>query len=192
MLKSKTVSTFYEADINALVLRGLREFEGLDGLRFASGTAKAIIYPTDDVCLNEEQYNAIVSILKGGEDMTVIQCGWSNNFFAEDRIAYTFCEPFCYEEYSKLDFFSPSIIFSSLHEWIIIIDESLNGGEALIVGDPNRIAQFLKTNDNGIHDLLRFVSFYLNDAWERSYKTDYLKKMIHLLLPTDDQRDGNL
>lgn len=191
MLKNKTASSFYESDVKTLIMKGLGDFEGLDGLVFAPDTLKAVIYPTDDVCLNKDQYNKLVSILKSEEELTVIQAGWTNDFFAEGNIAYTFCEPFSYEEYSELKFFSPSIIISSLLEWLIIIDESLYGGEALIVGKDDRVSQFLEKNGHGIQDILRFVDFYINDSYERSYKPIYLKKMIRLLMPSDDQRNDS-
>lgn len=80
-----------------------------------------------------------------------------------------------------MNLYSAVIMFSSSYEWIIVIDESLEGGEALFVGTPERVRLFESFYGRTKTDLLQFVRFYLDEAERRKVSLNHLSNMISIL-----------
>ena len=142
---------------------------------------KTLIYPTNDVQLYEDQFDSLLHTMNTEGQLIVAQVGYNDNVFEKDNVVYLFDRPFTYADYAALNLYRAVIMFSSSYEWIIAIDESLEGGEALFVGTPERVRLFESFYGRTKTDLLQFVRFYLDEAERRKVSLNHLSNMISIL-----------
>lgn len=153
-------------------------FNNLDELEFQSPYSKALIYPTNDVLLYEHQFEAVKSIINDGETLNVMQMGYCEGFFSPQTVIYRFEFPADYDEYSSLPFDTISLMFPDSMRWILFIDESLEGGEGLLVGDKDTIKEFNNIYDSNVKDILRFVIFHIKDHQHRNVGFDHTLNIL--------------
>ena len=181
MIRTSSIDTVQRNKLESLIRSGLSKFTYIHDIKFADDMKKTLIYPTNDVQLYEDQFDSLLHTMNTEEQLIVAQVGYNDNLFEKDNVVYLFDRPFTYADYAALNLSSAVIMFSSSYEWIIVIDESLEGGEALFVGTPERVRLFESFYGRTKTDLLQFVRFYLDEAERRKVSLNHLSNMISIL-----------
>ena len=159
-----------------------KEVKSLAGLAFSEKVDSSILYPTDDYFLTEFQFQSIVKLLSQNDKLYVMQMGANDDLDSLEHEIYELSYPYSYTDYRSLDFYSISIIFSSQCDWIIIIDESLNGGIGLFVGDVAKVSFFETVYAKTKSDICHMVKFFIDDSKRNKNAIPYMKRIINLVL----------
>lgn len=157
------------------------DFDSIDDVVFGDNLYKTFIYTTDDYYLYEDQFRALTSILHKDEILYVAQMGYQCNLFDVSNKIVEMRFPFSYSEYRKIDLHSIAVLFSNRFEWILIIDESIEGGEGILAGSLNFISKFNFNYSRSLKDLIQFVEFSIMDSQRRNTEFNHLMNIFHLL-----------
>lgn len=157
---------------------GLTE-EGIYALRCPEGMCATLIYPTDDLLLSEYQFKTLVrcAVDTTGEKLFAIQV---ESLYSNPE-AFFIPPPYSYELYRNYTPYSMSVICPDSCRWYLLIDESLEGGLAIIIGKPDFIEKFKKAYGRSDIDICRFVDFSLRDYRRNNHGLDNLSKIIKLI-----------
>ncbi len=120
----------------------------LTDISFEKPLDKIVLYPTNDLYLTESQYNAFIKFLNNlhEERFFVTQFdGGRNGIFSDDNIVWEIGQDTKYKDYYNINLFSLSMLFSQNGKWAIFIEETLDGGIGLIMGDKDSIIEFKKS-----------------------------------------------
>ena len=158
-----------------------KKIEFLGDIEFSENLDVSILYPTDDYLLDEFQFQSIVSLLDKKDNLYVMQLGEDSYIHSLKHELYQLGYPYSYEEYKQLNFYSISVIFSSKLDWILIIDESLDGGIGILGGDSEIVDIFEKEYGKTKKDMCKLVKFFIEDSNRNKHALLYMKKIFDLL-----------
>ena len=117
----------------------------LTDLDYPKKYKKSIIYPTNDLLLYENQFFSLINLLDGNAPLLLIQEGENDDFCDSKNQIIKMSPPFSFNDYMKIDgLYSMTMHFSYPCKWILLIDESLEGGIGLLIGEKKKIEQFEK------------------------------------------------
>lgn len=155
-------------------------FSCLDTLFLTPSLRKILLYPTDDFHLSEDQFDVIKTIIPCGNSLYVAQIGHGQNSILHSTPVYKLKQPFDYREYQEIWLDTISFIFSDSYEWVIVIDESLIGGEGLFIGNDVAASQFWKQYKRGNSDIAEFVQFCVNEHKKRDIGFEHMLNILHM------------
>lgn len=158
-----------------------KKIESLIDVEFAKKVNVSIIYPTDDYLLDELQFQAIVNLLDKNDNLYIMQLGIDSNLHSLNHELYQLNYPYSYQEYQLLEFYSISVVFSNKLDWILLIDESLNGGIGILAGDSTNINLFETTYGKTKNDICKLGEFFIEDATRNKNALLYMKKIFNLV-----------
>lgn len=142
---------------------------------------KVLIYPTDDVLLFEHQYEAIKTLMCDWEEMYVMQLGDKVDIFDKKNTVVSMKHPFEFFEYSRIDYYSLTLYFSSSFEWLLITDETFDGGIGILIGTNEKISLFRNNYSYCYSDLLKYVETCLDDN-DKTTSASVLSVIINKLI----------
>ena len=105
---------------------GGNEFDSIYDLKIATDKSYVIINNTNDLWLNEPQFDAITRLISSQKALYVAQ--------NDSDEVYRLALPTTYDEYYNLDLFSLAFIASENFDWVIAIDEGFECGTGILIG----------------------------------------------------------
>ena len=159
------------------------EIESIYDLNISPYISTALIYNTNDLCLNKEQFDSLLSVIGPLETIYVVQ--------NDSDTIYEFDLPMVYEEYQSLNLFSLTVLTSSSFDWAVIIDEELESGIGFFVASNELVENFNFRYKGGLNDMLDLISFSFRDLSRNPRSIQNLFKIFSLLHVARDQRNMN-
>ena len=158
------------------------KLQDIDDVKFNPGFRKVLLYPTEDLALTNEQFEALLKAHTGSR-IFVMQIGYDDDFLSDNNDVYVLSAPCSYEEYENLRFDTITILFSEDDDWIVLIDESAEGGVGLLAATSQVIERFESYYKNSKNDIISFVSYYLHDYVDRKHDTTiiHIATLIEML-----------
>ena len=147
-------------------------------------TYSTLLYNTNDLFLNEEQFNTLMKLIPITDTVYVVQ--------VDSEEVYEFCLPISYEDYTSLNLFSITFLSSKNFNWVIIIDEELESGVGLIISNAELINDFNSMYKNGLKDFSDLISFYYRDASRNALSCHNMIKILSLLRVTSNNETTDL
>lgn len=144
----------------------------------------AVLYPTDDFHLSEEQFSAVERILQPEERLFVLQADLQSELYSSGNSFFEIERPFSYVKYSAIWLDSVSVLFSDSFRWAVITNEAPDGGEGLFIGYPSIIENFLHEYAHGDKDIKEFVAYYARRGLISPFAQAHIAEMRRL----DDRR----
>ena len=149
-----------------------RQYETIEELVIPFDISTFLLYNTNDLCLNEEQFNALMESIGSTEKLYIAQ--------NDSDEVYKLVFPISYNDYQSLDLFSMTYITSNNFDWLVIIDENLESGIGILAAEDEVIDGFLSRYKNGIHGIQNLISFHYKDASRNPHSMDNLIKILSL------------
>ena len=126
-------------------------------LNIPSDVPTALLYNTYDLWLNKKQFDALMDITSSYEALYIAQ--------NDSDETYRFDLPISYDEYKALNLYSVSFITTDKFDWVIVIDECLESGIGVMIGDLRFIKNFNTLYSDSLTDIYELISFhYINQA----------------------------
>lgn len=155
-----------------------QRIESLIDVEIPEDLHASLLYSTDDYFLSEKQFSSLVKLLQEGDSLYVMQLGDSDDLSELNHELYEFPFFCSYEDYRALDFYSISILFSSQYNWVLVIDESLEGGIGLFVGEKDAVDLFESFYGRTAKDLCELVLFFLRDSDRNKNSLLYMERLL--------------
>ena len=141
---------------------------------------KTLLYPTDDVLLYKNQFDSLMSVaLKSNKEIFLLAEGYDGSF--ENGQLFVLSGLNDYEEYSKLNISTLNILFSPSEDWIVLIEESLEGGIAILAGTHIFLEQFRSMYSQGESDFRNYVKFCISEYQTRKVPLAQLTEIIDMM-----------
>ena len=138
---------------------------------------KTLMYPTDDVLLYKDQFDSLISVaLKADKEIYLLAEDYEGSF--DNGELFVLSDLSDYEDYAKLNLSTLNVLFSSSEEWIVLIEESLEGGIAVLAGSHDFVRQFKSTYLKGESDFRNYVRFCIKT---RKVPLTQLTEIINLM-----------
>ena len=174
IIKKIKNNSFLKKQISRVLLNS--KIVSLKDLKYPKLYKKTILYPTNDLLLYEKQFLSIIELLEGNAPLFFMQAGENDDFRDSRNQAYIISSPFSFNDYMKIDgLYSMTIHFSSPCKWILLIDESLEGGIGLLIGEKEIIEQFENTYGRTSEDRKKLELFFEKDAKRNKSILEYRK-----------------
>ena len=149
-----------------------RQYETIEELVIPFDISTFLLYNTNDLCLNEEQFNALMESIGSTEKLYIAQ--------NDSDEVYKLVFPISYNDYQSLDLFSMTYITSNNFDWLVIIDENLESGMGILAAKDEIIDNFTSRYESAIHDIQNLIAFHYRDASRNPYSMDNLIKILSL------------
>jgi hypothetical protein len=162
---------------------GKERFESLETLCISPEISTTLIYNTNDLCLNKEQFDVLMKNIDSQDTVYIDQ--------KDSDEVYEFVFPISYDEYQSLNLFSMTFISSSKFDWIVIIDEELESGIGVIAAADKLIDNFNSQYKKGLKDLHDLISFYHRNTLRNPLSIQNLIKILSLLHVTKSIKESN-
>ena len=146
--------------------------EFLGDLSIPSNVQTMLIYNTNDLCLSETQFDALMESIDSTEKIYVAQ----NDF---DKI-FELDFPVSYAEYQFLDLFSMTYLTSNQFDWLVIIDENLESGIGVLATKSDLIEKYSSRYKDGLNDIQNLIAFHYKDASRNPHSIENLIKILSL------------
>ncbi len=146
--------------------------DSIYNLKIPAEISTTLIYNTNDLCLNKEQFDALMNVIAPDETIYVIQ----ND---SDEI-YQFHLPMSYDEYQSLNFFSITFLASDKFDWVCVIEEDLESGIGFLVAPPDMIQKYHSQYQKGLSDMQDLISFFFRDFSRNPYAMQNLLSVLSL------------
>ena len=153
------------------------KFEAIEELKISSNNASVLIYNTNDLWLSKPQFDVLTKLISPQKTLYVAQ--------KDSEDIYELELPIKYEEYSKLDLFSISFIASEKFDWVIVMDEGLESGIGILIGNPDFVKQYISKYENGLKDLYDLITFHYRSNSRNSHSIEKLMKILSFAHPYD-------
>ena len=144
----------------------------IQNLKVPSEKSSILLYNTDDLWLSKSQFEALIKLLSFGEKLYAAQ--------NDSEEIYEMTAPLKYENYENLNLFSISFIASEKFEWVIVIDEGLESGTGVLVGEPDFIQKYIHQYGHALKDIYDLIAFHYNDSSRNPRSIDNLVKILSL------------
>ena len=161
------------------------DFSSVEEAEFLPRHKKILLYPTDDLLLNEKQFSALSAIMDEHEKLYILDDGYHGNYCSTEFVnavdvnRITVLEPpLCYKKYSGMALNPVCIMFPESFKWIIVVDEMLDNGVAILAGDASTISKFKSQYESHVHDVIAFTEYCLEQHQKRGTNLDWLLKII--------------
>ncbi len=154
ILNVDAINTIYELDIS-------------------SEAQTTLLYNTNDLCLNENQFNSLINLISTEDIIYMVQ--------NDSEEVYELSIPLSYNEYKSLDLFSMTFLSSKKFEWVVIVDEELESGIGVIASNKEFIDAFDSKYKSGLNDLHDLISYYYRNASRNPLSIYNLTKILSLL-----------
>ena len=142
---------------------------------------KTLLYPTDDVLLYLDQFEALMqTAFQTSKEIYLLSEGYDETF--ENGELYVLTDLRDYEAYAKLNISTLNVMFAPSDDWIMLIEESLEGGIAVLAGTKHFIGQFRSFYGKGESDLRDYVEFCIREHLTHNVPLTQLTqipKMLH-------------
>ena len=149
-----------------------QRYESIEDFMIPSDIPTFLLYNTNDLCLNEEQFNALMESIGSTEKFYIAQ--------NDSEEIYEFDLPMSYNEYQSLNLFSITYLASNKFDWLVIIDENLESGMGILAAKDEIIDNFTSRYESAIHDIQNLIAFHYRDASRNPYSMDNLIKILSL------------
>jgi hypothetical protein len=151
------------------------KFESIYELKISSDRSTALIYNTNDLWLNKQQFEILISLISCEETLYVAQV-------YSEKI-YELKLPIKYEEYEMLDIFSCCFITSSKFDWIIVLDEGFESGIGILIGASDFVKKYISQYKDSLKDIYDLITFHYKDSPRNPHSTENLIKILSLAHP---------
>ncbi len=148
---------------------------------FPEGFAITLLYSTDDLFLTEHQFNALKSVINQDTRIYVTQNDEDNPMTADNYLIWELSADIMYDEYVEIPLFSNAIIFPNTLDWILIIEETLDGGVGILAGNVTMISAFESAYGQTRRDVRDLVLFHLEHSRIRDTYNDNLKRLLSMI-----------
>ena len=156
----------------------IKEIDLLHELELQPDVQAVLVFPTDDVYLTEKQYRAIQKLVPSNEK---IHSGLVRMMFGEPLVKhYCFDANSDYQVYRAGLLDGMSFLYSDNSDWIVLIDENSENGEALFIGSPKSVKDFSEEYGSIESDRLKFEAFYQKEFTDRNVSKSHLNEMLKL------------
>lgn len=132
-----------------------------------------MLYNTNDLCLNKDQFYVLMSLLSGQRKIYVAQND-SDEVFELDTSAY-------YKDYESLDLFSMTYLSSDSLDWVAVIDEELESGIGVLIADSDLINRFNSNYADELNDTNNLISFFYRDSHRNRFSIQNMVRVLSLL-----------
>lgn len=141
---------------------------------------KTLLYPTDDVLLYLDQFEALMqTAFQTSKEIYLLSEGYDETF--ENGELYVLTDVRDYEAYAKLNISTLNVMFAPSDDWIMLIEESLEGGIAVLAGTKHFIDQFRSFYGKGESDLRDYVEFCIREHLTRNVPLTQLTQILKML-----------
>ena len=148
--------------------------------KFRKKFEKTLMYPTDDVLLYKDQFDSLLSAaLKSDKEIFLLAEDYEGSF--DNGELFVLSDLSDYEEYAKLNLSTLNVLFSSSEDWIVLIEESLEGGIAVLAGSHDFVRQFKSIYLKGESDFRNYVRFCIKEYQTRKVPLTQLTEIINLM-----------
>ena len=135
------------SEVNALskilIPQKLEGFQDIITIANNKAFERILLYPTNDVLLTEEQFCALRNAMNG-EFLYAREVGETGKWYDMGQPFYRLSKCDTYEQFVQLPFWSISVFFDETFDWVILIDESLEGGIGLLLASEEIKDSFVK------------------------------------------------
>ena len=147
---------------------------------FRQKLEKTLLYPTDDVLLYRDQFEALMqTALQTSKEVYLLSEGYDETF--ENGELFVLTDLRDYEAYAKLNIRTLNVMFAPSDDWIMLIEESLEGGIAVLAGTKRFIDQFRTFYGKGESDLRDYVEFCIREHLTRNVPLTQLTQILKML-----------
>lgn len=141
---------------------------------------KTLMYPTDDVLLYKDQFDSLLSAaLKSDKEIFLLTEGYNGSF--DNGELFVLSDLNDYEEYTKLNVSTLNVLFSSSEDWIVLIEESLEGGIAVLAGSHDFVRRFRSIYSKSESDFRNYVEFCIKEYQTRKVPLTQLTEILKLM-----------
>lgn len=174
--------------VNAEIICGLKKFistgkfDDLVDVDYNESLKKVLLYPTNDFYLTDNQFDCIKSMVSKDESIYVMHMNWrcDDGFFDFNNEYYQLPSNCEYSRYKSLPLDTISIVFPSSFRWLVITDESYDGGMAFFIGEYASTQCFSNLYTTTQSDLAKFVEDALLAHKKRKAPLEYLHKFLQI------------
>lgn len=147
---------------------------------FRQKLEKTLLYPTDDVLLYRDQFEALMqTALQTSKEVYLLSEGYDETF--ENGELFVLTDLRDYEAYVNLNIRTLNVMFAPSDDWIMLIEESLEGGIAVLAGTKRFIDQFRTFYGKGESDLRDYVEFCIREHLTRNVPLTQLTQILKML-----------
>ena len=139
-------------------------------LNIPSDVQTCLLYSTNDLWLNKKQFDALMDITSSYKALYIAQNDSDETF--------RFDLPMSYEEYINLNLYSVSFITSDKFDWVIVIEEGLESGIGVMIGDLHFINNFNTLYSDSLTDIYELISFHYRDQARNPKSIQNLIKLL--------------
>ena len=149
-----------------------QRYESIEDFMIPSDIPTFLLYNTNDLCLNEEQFNALMESIGSTEKFYIAQ--------NDSEEIYEFDLPMSYNDYQSLNLFSMTYLTSNKFDWLVIIDENLESGIGVLATKSDLIEKYSSRYKDGLNDIQNLVAFHYKDASRNPHSIENLIKILSL------------
>lgn len=147
---------------------------------FRQKLEKTLLYPTDDVLLYRDQFEALMqTALQTSGEVYLLSEGDDETF--ENGELYVLTDLRDYEVYVNLNIRTLNVMFAPSDDWIMLIEESLEGGIAVLAGTKRFIDRFRTFYGKGESHLRDYVEFCIREHLTRNVPLTQLTQILKML-----------
>lgn len=147
--------------------------ESLYEMQIPADFSTSLLYNTNDLCLNKDQFYVLMSLLSGQRKIYVAQND-SDEVFELDT-------PVDYKDYESLDLFSMTYLSSDSLDWVAVIDEELESGIGVLIADSDLINRFNSNYADELNDTNNLISFFYRDSHRNRFSIQNMVRVLSLL-----------
>lgn len=177
IIKTIKNNIFFKKQISKVLLS--TKIVSLTDLKYPKEYKKTILYPTNDLLLFEKQFLSLIKLLDRNAPLFLMQAGENDDFRDSRNQIYIISSPFSFNDYMRIEgLYSMTMHFSSPCKWILLIDESLEGGIGVLIGEKEIIEQFENTYGRTSEDRKKLELFFEKDAKRNKSILEYKKLLF--------------
>lgn len=150
-----------------------KKFDSIYDLEVPKNVCTSLIYNTNDLCLNKDQFWALMESSFGHDKIFIAQ--------NDSKEILEFDFPIKYEDYESLDLFSMTYLSSNRFDWVVVIDEELESGIGVLIADSKMVKDLNAHYANELRDTNDLISFFFRDSRRNQNSIGNMVKFLSLL-----------
>ena len=157
---------------NIACFLGDTQITEFQALKIPSAKSSLLLYNTDDLWLSKPQFETLTKFVSTNEKIYIAQL--------DSAEVYELTTPIKYDVYDSLNLFSTTFICSENFEWLIVIDEGLESGIGVLIGENDFVQQYIDLYGHALRDIYDLITFHYKDSLRNPYSIENLVQILSL------------
>ena len=146
----------------------------LFGFKLSPKYEKIFLYPTNDVCLYEDQFNILKEIAPAGDRINIVENG-NYSVYSPGNTVYVLTGPFSFSEYESIWLDSVTMIYPDSMKWILLTDEELYFGWGIFCTDKDTAKKIRDIYPAHTDSMTKYTNAHISNPKVIKVMTEFLK-----------------